>query len=224
MKQKSDHSFPPILRQGVYEAIYKRRDMRRFLSDPVPEDILIRILKAGHQAGSVGFMQPWNFLIIQDPGLKLKVRNSFMKCNREAAQVYSKERLDLYQKLKLEGIEEAPVNMAVTCDPSRKGPFVLGTRTMPQTSLFSVCCSIQNMWLAARAEGIGLGWVSILDPEEVKTCLSIPDSIELVAYLCMGYVESFPDRPVLEEAGWETRLPLAEVLFWDQWGQKDPAK
>ncbi|MBI1821006.1 MAG: 5,6-dimethylbenzimidazole synthase [Nitrospirae bacterium] len=221
MKQKIDHSFPDLLKQGVYDAIYKRRDIRRFLSDPLPEEVLMRILDAGHQAGSVGLMQPWNFLIIQDAGFKTQVKNSFLECNREASKVYSGEKSALYQGLKLEGIEESPVNIGVTCDFSRKGPFVLGTQTMPQTALFSTCCAIQNLWLAARAEGVGMGWVSILNPGKVKTCLGIPDPVELVAYLCLGYVESFPEKPVLETAGWEKKLPLEDFIFWNRWGEKE---
>jgi 5,6-dimethylbenzimidazole synthase len=221
MKQKN-HSFPTALKQGVYEAIYKRRDIRRFLSDPIPEDVLMKILEAGHQAGSVGLMQPWNFIIIEDRDIKSRVKDIFLKCNNEAAGVYSGDEAALYQKLKLEGIEEAPINIVVTCDYSRKGPFVLGTQTMPQTALFSACCAIQNMWLAARAEGIGMGWVSILNPQEVKGCLKIPETVELVAYLCLGYVESFPERPVLEEAGWEEKLPLDQFTFWNQWANKKP--
>ncbi|MBI1819682.1 MAG: 5,6-dimethylbenzimidazole synthase [Nitrospirae bacterium] len=220
IKQRADHAFPEHLKQGVYEAIQKRRDIRRFLTDPLPDDLLMRILEAGHQAGSVGLMQPWNFLIVQDPEMKSQIKKSFIRCNDQAAGAYSGERLALYRQLKLEGIEEAPVNLAVTCDFSRKGPVALGTQTMLQTPLFSACCAIQNLWLAARAEGVGMGWVSILNAKEVKASLGIPEPIELVAYLCLGYVETFPDRPVLEEAGWEKKLPLEDFLFWEQWGNK----
>ena len=216
--KEPDHSFPEIQKQGVYNAIYQRRDMRRFLTDPIPEEVLMRILNAGHQAGSVGLMQPWNFLIIQEPAVKSQIKNHFLKCNEEAARVYSGEKQALYRDLKLEGIEEAPINIAVTCDFSRKGPFVLGTQTMPLTALFSTCCAIQNLWLAARAEGVGMGWVSILNPIEVKSCLEIPESIELVAYLCLGYVESFPDRPLLEEIGWEKKLSVNGFIYYNQWG------
>lgn len=220
--RQNDHSFPADLKQGVYEAIYKRRDIRRFLPDPIPEEVLMKILEAGHQAGSVGLMQPWNFIIIEDREVKSRVKESFLRCNRDAGDVYSGDRADLYQKLKLEGIVESPINIGVTCDQSRKGPHVLGTQTMPQTALFSACCAVQNMWLAARAEGIGMGWVSILNPQEVKGCLKIPETVELVAYLCLGYVESFPERPVLEEVGWEERLPLDQFTFWNQWKNKKP--
>ncbi len=219
-RKRIDHSFGEELKQGVYDAIYKRRDIRRFLSDPIPEEVLIKILEAGHQAGSVGLMQPWNFIIVDDSAVKSEVKKSFLKSNIDAATLYSDEKLELYQQLKLEGIEEAPINIAVTCDYSRKGPHVLGTRTMPRTPLFSACCAIQNIWLAARAEGIGMGWVSILDPKEVKESLKIPESVELVAYLCLGYVEFFPDRPVLEEAGWEEKEPLEKFVYRNELNRK----
>ncbi|MFY9268955.1 MAG: 5,6-dimethylbenzimidazole synthase [Candidatus Manganitrophaceae bacterium] len=218
MPHKTNHAFPDPLKQGAYEAIYRRRDIRRFLSDPIPEETLLRILNAGHQAGSVGLMQPWNFIVIQDPTIKSKIKEIFLDCNREAAKVYAGARRDLYDGLKLEGIEESPVNLCVTCDPIRKGPHVLGVHTMPETAVYSTVCAIQNLWLAARAEGVGMGWVSILDPKEVKASLGIPDPIVLVAYLCLGYVEVFPDLPVLEESGWEKRLPLERVLYWNYWG------
>lgn len=220
----SDHAFPDLLRKGVYEAIYKRRDIRRFLPASLPKEVLMRILDAGHQAGSVGLMQPWNFCIIQDRSIKSEIKKIFLDCTQKAAQFYEGERLKLYQSLKLEGIEEAPINLCVTCNLSRKGPHVLGTDTMPETALFSAVCAIQNIWLAARSEGVGVGWVSILNPAEVKACLGIPDSIMLVAYLCMGYVESFPEVPVLEEVGWEKRLRLEDFIFWDHWGSQKVEK
>src|SRR5579884_2248285 len=134
-------------------------------------------------------MQPWNFVVIQDRSIKAKIKSVFLECNRAAAEVYAGERRAM-----------------------------LGRRTMPETALYSTVCAIQNLWLAARAEGIGMGWVSILDPKEVKAALSIPDPIILVAYLCLGYVESFPEIPVLEKIGWEKRFPLEKVLYWNYWG------
>lgn len=203
----------------LYTAIYSRRDVRSFRTDPLPDSILIRILDAAHHAGSVGFMQPWNFVVVRSPDIKKRVFDSFTRENARAAENYAGERRSLYDTFKLEGILEAPVNLAVTCDRSRRGPAVLGRGTMPETDLYSTCCAIQNLWLAARAEGIGVGWVSILDPDAVKKLLEIPPEIVLVAYLCVGYPVRFEDRPMLEEAGWESRTPLDEVIFAESWNR-----
>jgi 5,6-dimethylbenzimidazole synthase len=204
----------------IYEAIYSRRDVRHFRSDPVPDSVLIRVLDAAHHAGSVGFMQPWNFVVIRDPEKKKLVYDSFARENARAAESYTGDRRALYDSMKLAGITEAPVNLAVTCDRSRRGPAVLGRRTMPETDLFSTCCAIQNLWLAARAEGIGVGWVSILDPETVKQLLEIPPAIVLVAYLCLGYPVQFEEKPMLEQMGWESRAPLEQVVFAQSWNQR----
>jgi 5,6-dimethylbenzimidazole synthase len=203
----------------VYEAIYARRDVRRFRSDPVADEALYRILDAAHHAGSVGFMQPWNFVVIRSSEMKQQVNDLFVQANRHAAENYTGQRRELYDSLKLAGILEAPVNIVVTCDRQRRGPAVLGRNSMPDTDLYSTCCAIQNLWLAARAEGLGVGWVSILEPEGVKGLLSIPPEVVLVAYLCLGVPVRFEERPMLETAGWETRVPLSEVVFDEVWQQ-----
>lgn len=202
---------------NVYEAIYQRRDVREFRSEPIAESVLARILNAAHHAGSVGFMQPWNFIIIRSPAVKQRVYDCFQEENRRAAENYQGERGQLYRRLKLAGILEAPLNLAVTCDRRRGGPHVLGRNTIPDTDLYSTCCAIQNLWLAARAEGIGVGWVSILDPERVKQILGIPAELLLAAYLCLGFPVRFEERPLLESVGWEQRRPLADVVFEDAW-------
>ncbi|HUG71024.1 MAG TPA: 5,6-dimethylbenzimidazole synthase [Pirellulaceae bacterium] len=203
----------------LYEAIYRRRDVRRFRADPIADDVLARILDAAHHAGSVGFMQPWNFIVVRSLETRQQVHTLFTQENSRAAENYTGERRSLYDSLKLAGILEAPVNLAVTCDRSRKGPAVLGRNSIPETDIYSTCCAIQNLWLAARAEGLGLGWVSILDPAAVKPLLGIPDQIVLVAWLCLGVPLQFDERPMLETAGWETRLPLEEVVFAERWQQ-----
>lgn len=208
---------------NVYEAVYSRRDVRSFRRDPLSDQVLIRILDAAHHAGSVGFMQPWNFIIVRSPEIKRQVHDSFLRENAKAKERYTGERRALYESLKLAGIIEAPVNIAVTCDRSRKGPAVLGRNSMPDTDLFSTCCAIQNLWLAARAEGVGVGWVSILDPQSVKELLRIPAEVVLVAYLCVGYPVEFGDRPMLEQAGWETRVPLGDLVFAECWNRRWPA-
>ena len=216
--QKPVHQFSDQKKEGLYDAIYKRRDVREFLSDPVPQDALDRILMAAHHAGSVGLMQPWNFLIIKDKKIRKEVFKNFCSANEQASERFSGEKRKLYDSLKLEGILESPINICVTCDPSRLGPHVLGRDTVPETDVFSTCCAIQNLWLAARAEGLGVGWVSILDVNLLKEELNIPKHILPVAYLCVGYPKEFLDRPMLEKEGWAKRRPIEELIFYDVWG------
>lgn len=208
-------------RAAVYRAIFERRDVREhFLPRPIPDDVLSRILTAAHHAGSVGFMQPWNFVVVREAATRRAVKSLFRKANAKAAACYKGERATLYRRLKLEGIEEAPVSLCVTCSRQRGGRHVLGRATVRETDLYSTCCAIQNLWLAARAEGIGVGWVSILDHEALKRVLEIPRPIKVVAYLCLGYVSEFAQRPDLERAGWRRRLPLGQLVFQERWGQK----
>ena len=204
---------------NVYEAIHGRRDVRRFRPDPVPDEVLIRILDAAHHAGSVGFMQPWNFLVVRSLEVCRKVLEVFERENARAADNYAGDRRLLYESLKLQGILDAPLNLAVTCERGRGGPHVLGRNTIVDTDVYSTCCAIQNLWLAARAEGVGVGWVSILDPAAIKCLLSIPEAVSLVGYLCVGYPIAFDDRPLLEKVGWADRLPLRALVFEDSWGR-----
>lgn len=204
----------------LYDAIYTRRDVREFASDPIPDETLWKILSAAHHAGSVGFMQPWSFVLVRSRETRRKVQEIFAVENERAGQHYQDERARLYQSLKLEGILDAPLNLAVTVDHERKGPHVLGRNTLRHMDEYSACCAVQNFWLAARAEGIGVGWVSILDYEAVKCLLGIPTEQTLVAYLCVGYPKSLPSRPVLESKGWETRLSLEDIVFQEAWGQR----
>ncbi len=214
-------ALPPQERRGVYRAIYTRRDIRRqFRPDPIPPAILARILGAAHHAPSVGFMQPWNFIVVQDTAIRRAIREAFLRERDRAAQFYDEPRRSLFLSLKLEGIMEAPLNLCVTCDPGRGGPHVLGRSAVPETDLFSTCCAIQNLWLAARAEGAGVGWVSIIQPEELKAILGIPERVLPVAYLCLGYATEFPDQPDLARVGWRDRLPLGDLVFTGGWGQQ----
>jgi 5,6-dimethylbenzimidazole synthase len=208
-------------RDTVHRVIKARRDIRHFSSRPVPEEAMHRILEAAHHAPSVGFMQPWNFIMVTSRDIRRQIKDSFERTNRQQlAQLTEKERKELYRSLKLEGIMEAPVNVAVTCDRRRDAPFVLGRGPMPETDLYSTCLAIQNMWLAARVEGIGIGWVSILDKPFVEKLLQLPEGVELVAYLCVGYPERFGDKPMLEELGWKKRLALGDLVFENAWGQR----
>ena len=206
-------------REGVYRAILTRRDVRgQFRPDPVPDAVLSRVLIAAHHAPSVGFMQPWSFLLLRDPEARSRVHELFLKANAEAAVMFPAEKQDLYRSLKLEGIMEAPVNLCVTCDPDRAGPVVIGHTHIRTMDAFSTVCAVQNLWLAARAEGLGVGWVSILDQDALRVTLGIPEPILPVAYLCLGWVEGYHRRPELEQAGWRQRLPVEELLHFDRWG------
>jgi 5,6-dimethylbenzimidazole synthase len=205
----------------IQRVIHARRDIRKFKSDPISQDILLRILRAAHAAPSVGFMQPWNFILIDSLPIRTQIKESFDGVtNREAEKFQKQGRGDLYKSLKLEGILESPLNIAVTCDYSRYAPgSVLGRDPMPQTAPYSVCLAIENLWLAARAEGIGVGWVSILDAACVKSALNLPEKVELIAYLCVGYPQEFRPLPLLEEVGWKKRDELRLLTFGNQWGQ-----
>jgi 5,6-dimethylbenzimidazole synthase len=212
-------AFSEAEREALYQVMRSRRDIRHFLPHPVPDAVLRRILEMAHLAPSVGFMQPWNFLLISSREIRQQVKALFTEANaRELARIENPGQRSLYPALKLEGILEAPLNLAVTCDRRRDAPFVLGRALMPETDLFSTCLAIQNLWLAARAEGVGVGWVSILDKEAIEQLLRLPHGVALVAYLCVGYPTEFRPRPMLEEVGWKDRQPLGNMVFHDQWG------
>jgi 5,6-dimethylbenzimidazole synthase len=220
-KQSALCEFSRTEKRGLYKAIYKRRDVRgHFLPDPIADRLLRKLLDSAHHAGSVGFMQPWSFIVIRSENIKKQVKESCEQANAAATIVFEGQRRELYSRLKLEGILEAPVNLCVTCDPSRNGPHVLGRNTIRETDVYSTCCAIQNLWLAARGEGIGVGWVSIFEPTQLRSLLRIPEHVIPVAYLCVGYVREFLSRPELEIAGWLPRIPLEDLIFFDQWGQK----
>jgi 5,6-dimethylbenzimidazole synthase len=207
-------------RAAVYRVIFERRDVRKnFVRKPIADEVLARILTAAHHAGSVGFMQPWDFVVIRQRATKRAVKQLFRKTNAQAAMRYEGARASLYRSLKLEGIEEAPVNIAVTCSRQRGGPHVLGRSTVRDTDLYSTCCAIQNLWLAARAEGIGVGWVSILDHGALKQVLGIPRSAKMLAYLCLGYVADFAAQPDLATAGWRARIPVDQLIHFESWGK-----
>lgn len=210
---------------GVYRAIHERRDVRsHFLPRAIPEPVLGRVLNAAHHAPSVGFMQPWDFIVVRDEAIRRVVQANFERTNAQASAGYSDERRALYDSLKLAAILEAPVNLCITCDQQRQKGAGLGRQTVPQTAVYSTVCAVQNLWLAARAEGLGAGWVSILDLDELRETLGIPEHILPVAYLCLGYVAGFGERPELEERGWETRDSLESLIHFDRWEERDPAR
>lgn len=208
---------------GFYETLFGRRDVRgEFMSSPVPEDVLARLIIAAHHAPSVGLSQPWNFLVIQQQSIKSAIHQAFADANAEAAALFEGERERQYRQLKLEGILDAPVNLCITCDRQRGGDVVLGRTHQSEMDIYSTVCAVQNLWLAARAEGIGVGWVSIISPQRLSSLLNLPDHVVPIAYLCLGYVEFFRQRPELEERGWDSRRPVEELVFTGQWGEQSP--
>ncbi len=216
---QADQYFTDELRDGLYQTIFNRRDVRgQFLSQPIPDDVLSRVLLAAHHAPSVGFMQPWNFIMVQNPDVKKKVHAGFSHAHQEATEMFGPDKGAVYRNLKLEGILESPLNICITCDRERAGPVVIGRTHIPEMDLFSSVCAVQNLWLAARAEGLGVGWVSIIEQDTLKEALNIPDHIVPIAYLCVGYVSHFFTKPELETAGWRQRLPLEDLLYQDGWG------
>lgn len=205
-------------KEGFYKAIYSRRDVRSdFTSKPIENKILSKILNAAHHAPSVGFSQPWNFILIKDVSTRKKIKESFDVERERSSKLVEEPKRAKYLSFKLEGIMDAPVNLCVTYDPSKFGPFVIGRSSIPEAGLYSVCCAIQNLWLAARTEGLGLGWVSILSNDTLREVLNLPEHVMPIAYLCLGHVDEFSKKPDLEKAGWLSRLDLKEVVFFEKW-------
>lgn len=206
--------------ETLEQIILHRRDVRgnRFLPDPLPEEVLQKILQAALHAPSVGFSQPWEFVLVKDPATRARVHGLFEQANKAGREAFAEGRKDQYGQLKLEGILEAPLNLAVFYKPSQ-GP-VLGQTAMPEMGMYSVVCAIQNMWLMARALNVGMGWVSILDPEKVKTLLGVPPENRLVGYMCLGYVDLFYDKPELETKGWDMPKLIDEVVHYERYGKR----
>ena len=210
-------------KESFYKAIYSRRDVRsNFTSKPIDAQVLTRILKAAHHAPSVGFSQPWNFILIKNIETRKKIKESFEIEKDRSSKLVEEPRRSKYLSYKLEGILESAINVCVTYDPTKTGSFVIGRTSIPQTGIFSVCCAVQNMWLAARTEGIGMGWVSILSNETLRDVLHIPDHVMPVAYLCLGHVSKFESKPDLERNGWLPRLELDDVIYYEKWAQDEP--
>jgi 5,6-dimethylbenzimidazole synthase len=211
-------------RDAVYRAIATRRDVRRgFLDEPLPDALIHRLLSAAHSAPSVGLMQPSRFILVRDQCIRRAVQAAFLQANERAMATYAGERREQYASLKLEGILEAPQNLCVVSDLESERGHQLGRHTMPETVIYSTVCAIQNLWLAARAEGVGVGWVSILDPPRLAEILHIPAKIVPVAYLCLGYVDHFGTEPELERYGWESRIPLDQVISYDTYSGEHKA-
>lgn len=203
---------------ALYKIIATRRDIRTFTPAPIPSELIMNILKAAHQGPSVGFSQPWNFILVTQEEIKQQLAWAVDKEKRALAIHYEGERQDQYLNLKVEGILQAPLTICVTCDPTRGGSHVLGRNSIPETDILSTACAIQNMWLAACAEGLALGWVSFYKKNDIRDILHIPPHIDPVALLSVGYTDHYPDRPLLESTNWEKRRELNELIFHDTWG------
>ncbi|HRP64461.1 MAG TPA: 5,6-dimethylbenzimidazole synthase [Thauera sp.] len=215
---QANPQFSRAERDAVYRAIHTRRDVRgEFLPDAIPDEVLARVLTAAHHAPSVGFMQPWDFIVVRSREVRARIHADFVAAHAEAEQMFDAGKRATYRNLKLEGILESPVNICITCDRRRHGPVVIGRTHIGAMDVYSAVCAVQNLWLAARAENLGVGWVSILHEPALREALGIPPEIIPIAYLCIGYVKDFHARPELESAGWLKRMPLAELLHFDGW-------
>ena len=196
-------------RSVLKDLLVWRRDVRRFRRDPLPPGLLDELLQFASFAPSVGFSQPWRWVTVDSPERRSAITANFRRCNAEALKDFSGMRASLYAQLKLEGLEQAPVHLAVFADLQTEVGHGLGRKTMPEMLSYSAVCAVHTLWLLARAYGVGLGWVSILDPVDVRHCLDVPQDWNLIAYLCLGYPAVESSRPELEEKGWEARQPVA---------------
>ncbi|WP_285411732.1 5,6-dimethylbenzimidazole synthase [Variovorax sp. efr-133-TYG-130] len=204
-------------KEAVYRAIHERRDMRHFAGGQVEPDVLRRLLDAAHHAPSVGFMQPWRFIRIRGEALRQRLHHVVEQERVLTARALG-EREDEFMRLKVQGLLDAAELLAVTLADGRE-KHVFGRRTLPQMDLASASCAIQNLWLAARAEGLGMGWVSLFDPAEVSVLLGLPEGAEPIALLCLGPVHQFYEEPMLQRERWATREPLASLVFDESWGR-----
>lgn len=211
------HAFGSEERSGVYRAIHERRDMRHFSGGVVADEVLLRLLRAAHHAPSVGFMQPWRFIRVRSCELRTNI-HALVEQERVMTARALKEREDEFMKLKVQGVLDAAELLVVALPPGREA-HVFGRRTLPEMDLASAACAIQNLWLAARAEGLGMGWVSIFDPEQLTQLLAMPEGSKPIAVLCLGPVAEFYAQPMLQQEHWASRAPLGEMLFEDSWGE-----
>ncbi|MGY6020997.1 nicotinate-nucleotide--dimethylbenzimidazole phosphoribosyltransferase [Streptomyces spinosirectus] len=208
-------------REAVLKVMRERRDIRNgFRSDPIPHEVLLRVLEAAHTAPSVGHSQPWDFVVIRSADTRRSMHELAMRQRDAYAKSLPKGRAKQFKELKIEAILDTPVNIVVTADPTRGGRHTLGRHTQPQMAPYSAALAVENLWLAARAEGLGVGWVSFFDEREMVRALGLPDHLEVIAYLCVGYVDEFPDEPELMQAGWSKRRPLSWVVHEETYGRR----
>ena len=218
--------YPDEQREAVYRVIAERRDVRRFRPEEVPAPVLERVLAAAHRAPSVGLMQPWRLIVIRDLETRAAMRRLVQRERLRQADRFDERACEFLDK-KIEGVIEAPLGICVCCDHGEPGAEILGRGTIPDTDIYSTCCAIENLWLAARAEGLGVGWVSFYQPHDLRVLLGIPARVEPVAYLCLGWPDERPERPTLEATGWSSRLPLQAIVMDERWqeqaGEPSPA-
>ncbi|MEU4491263.1 nicotinate-nucleotide--dimethylbenzimidazole phosphoribosyltransferase [Streptomyces purpurascens] len=208
-------------REAVLKVMRERRDIRNgFRSDPIPHEVLLRVLEAAHHAPSVGHSQPWDFVVIRSADTRRAMHELAMRQRDAYAKSLPKGRAKQFKELKIEAILDTPVNIVVTADPTRGGRHTLGRHTQPQMAPYSAALAVENLWLAARAEGLGVGWVSFFDEREMVRALGLPEHLEVIAYLCVGYVDEFPDEPELLQAGWSKRRPLSWVVHEETYGRR----
>jgi nicotinate-nucleotide--dimethylbenzimidazole phosphoribosyltransferase len=218
---RTDHALAQPDIDAFYRLVAARRDMRSgFLPDPISDDVLTRVLTAAHQAPSVGLSQPWDFILVRDRELRERVHALARRQREVFAESLPRSRALAFRDVKIEAILDTPVNIVVTCDPTRGGRHVLGRHTQPQVAEYSSVCAVQNLWLAARAEGLGAGWVSFFNEQELAATLGLPAHLEIVAYLCVGHVTEFPPAPELALSGWARQRPLAWAVHDGTWGQR----
>lgn len=214
----SRHRYPQAELDAVYRVIAERRDIRHFLPDPVAPEILQRLLQAAHLGPSVGFMQPWRFVRISTAKTRADI-HALVEQERQLTAQALGEREDEFMRLKVEGIRECGELLVAALMDGRER-HIFGRRTLPDMDLASVACAIQNLWLAARAEGLGMGWVSLFDPLQLGALLQMPQGARPVAVICLGHVQEFYAKPMLEQEGWACRQALDDLVFNDQWGVK----
>ncbi|MFH8899922.1 nicotinate-nucleotide--dimethylbenzimidazole phosphoribosyltransferase [Streptomyces coeruleorubidus] len=213
--------YDPAEREAVLKVMRERRDIRNgFRSDPIPHEVLLRVLEAAHHAPSVGHSQPWDFVVIRSADTRRAMHELAMRQRDAYAKSLPKGRAKQFKELKIEAILDTPVNIVVTADPTRGGRHTLGRHTQPQMAPYSAALAVENLWLAARAEGLGVGWVSFFDEREMVRALGLPEHLEVIAYLCVGYVDEFPDEPELLQAGWSKRRPLSWVVHEETYGRR----
>ncbi len=218
---QADHAFPRPDIEAFYRLAGARRDVRNgFRPDPVSDEVLTRVLAAAHQAPSVGLSQPWDFIILRDRATRERIHALARTQQAVFAASLPRSRQLAFSALKIEAILDTPVNIVVTCDPTRGGRHVLGRHAQPQVATYSSVCAVQNLWLAARAEGLGVGWVSFFDETELAAALELPAHLQVVAYLCVGHVDAFPPAPELALSGWARQRPLAHAVHDGGWGKR----